>query len=114
MHFLSCCSYSFSDTSSTTTSIKLESIGNNGTDLFYPVVGGGHLAVRLEFRNHHPNHNRRKKKMKPYAFLTLVVLIIAFLCVVTAVEAPRKPRGETTYVLPQVEEMETNPNPFSF
>ena len=52
--------------------------------------------------------------MKPYAFLTLVVLITAFLCVVTAVEAPRKPRGETTYVLPQVEEMETNPNPFSF
>jgi hypothetical protein len=53
--------------------------------------------------------------MKPYAFLTLIVAITAFLCVVTAVEAPRKPMGgETTYVLPQVEEMETNPNPFSF
>jgi hypothetical protein len=52
--------------------------------------------------------------MKPYAFLTLVVTITVFLCVVTAVEAPRKPRGQTTYVLPPVEEMETNPNPFSF
>jgi hypothetical protein len=52
--------------------------------------------------------------MKPYAFLTPVVAITAFLCVVAAVEAPRKPRGETVYVLPRVEEMETNPNPFSF
>jgi hypothetical protein len=52
--------------------------------------------------------------MKPYAFLALVVALTLFLFVVTAVEAPRKPRGETTYVLPQVEEMETNPNPFSF
>jgi hypothetical protein len=106
--------YSFSDTSFIITSIKSESIGSNGTDLFYPVVGGDPLVVYLEFRHHHSNHHPRKKKMKPYAFLTLVVTITAFLCVVTAVEAPRKPRGETTYVLPQVEEMETNPNPFSF
>jgi hypothetical protein len=52
--------------------------------------------------------------MKPYAFLALVVLVTAFLCVVTAIEAPRKPKGETTYVLPRVDEMPTNPNPFSF
>ena len=52
--------------------------------------------------------------MKPYAFLTLVVTITVFLCVVTAVEAPRKPTKDKIYVLPRVEEMETNPNPLSF
>jgi hypothetical protein len=53
--------------------------------------------------------------MKPYAFMALVVLVTAFLCVVTAIEVtPRKPKGETVHVLPRVEEMPTNPNPFSF
>jgi len=52
--------------------------------------------------------------MKPYAFLALIVAISAFLCVVTAVEAPRKPKRDKIYVLPRVEEMETNPNPLSF
>jgi len=52
--------------------------------------------------------------MKPYAFLALVVSVTAFLCVVTAVEAPRKPTKDKIYVLPRVEEMETNPNPLSF
>ncbi len=52
--------------------------------------------------------------MKPYAFLATVVAVTSFIAIVTAIEAPRKPRGETVYVLPQVEEMETNSNPFSF
>ena len=52
--------------------------------------------------------------MKPYAFLTAIVLITAFLCVVTAIEAPRKPKGETIHVLPRVEEMPSNPTPLSF
>jgi hypothetical protein len=52
--------------------------------------------------------------MKPYAFLALVVSVTAFLCVVTAIEAPRKPKGETIHILPRVDEMPTNPNPFSF
>lgn len=53
--------------------------------------------------------------MKPYAFLALVVAISAFLCVVTAIEVtPRKPTKDKIYVLPRVEEMETNPNPLSF
>jgi hypothetical protein len=52
--------------------------------------------------------------MKPYAFLALVVSVTGFLCVVTAIEAPRKPKRETIHVLPRVEEMPTNPNPLSF
>jgi hypothetical protein len=53
--------------------------------------------------------------MKPYAFLTFVVAVTAFLCVVTAIEAPRKPKQEgTIHVLPRVEEMPANPNPLSF
>jgi len=53
--------------------------------------------------------------MKPYAFLALVVSVTGFLCVVTAIEAPRKPKGgKTIHVLPRVEEMPTNPNPLSF
>jgi hypothetical protein len=53
--------------------------------------------------------------MKPYAFLAFVVAVTAFLCVVAAIEAPRKPnRDGTVHVLPRVEEMPTNPNPLSF
>jgi len=53
--------------------------------------------------------------MKPYAFLALVVVVTAFIGVVAAIEAPRKPkRGETIHVLPRVEDMPSNPNPFSF
>lgn len=54
--------------------------------------------------------------MKPYAFLAAVVVATGFIAVVTAIEAPRKPRqgGETVHVLPRVEEMPTNPTPFSF
>ena len=53
--------------------------------------------------------------MKPYAFLALIVLVTSFLFVVTAIEAPRKPKGgETIHVLPRVEDMPSNPNPLSF
>jgi hypothetical protein len=53
--------------------------------------------------------------MKPYAFLSLVVAITAFIGVVTAIETPRKPKRDgTVHVLPRVEEMPTNPNPLSF
>jgi hypothetical protein len=54
--------------------------------------------------------------MKPYAFLSLIVAVTGFIAVVTTIEAPRKPRqgDETIHVLPRVEEMPTNPTPFSF
>jgi hypothetical protein len=51
--------------------------------------------------------------MKPYAFLATIVAVSAFLCVVTAIEAPRKPEREKVYVLPRVEEMKEDPTPFS-
>lgn len=102
------------DTSSTTTSIKLESIGNNGTDLFYPVVGGDPLAICLEFRNHHPNHHPRKKKMKPYAFLALIVVIAAFVGTIAAIETPRKKEKKVAHILPKVEDMYENPYPLQF
>jgi len=53
--------------------------------------------------------------MKPYAFLALIVLVTSFLFVVTAIEAPRKPKQQDkVYVLPRVESMPSNPNPLSF
>jgi amino acid transporter len=53
--------------------------------------------------------------MKPYAFLALVVAVTGFIAIVTAIEAPRKPKRDgTIHVLPRVEEMPTNPTPFSF
>ena len=53
--------------------------------------------------------------MKPYAFLALVVVVTAFIGVVTAIEAPRKPKQQDeVYVLPRVEDMPSNPNPLSF
>ena len=52
--------------------------------------------------------------MKPYAFLALVVAITGFIAVVAAVEAPRKPKQETIYVLPLVEDMPSSPNPLQF
>ena len=52
--------------------------------------------------------------MKPYAFLALVVSVSAFIGLVAAIEAPRKPKGkETIHVLPRVEDMPTA-NPLQF
>jgi hypothetical protein len=53
--------------------------------------------------------------MKRYAFLSAALAVSAFLCVVTAIEAPRKPKKmkDKIYVLPLVEEIATNPTPFS-
>jgi hypothetical protein len=53
--------------------------------------------------------------MKPYAFLTAVLTMAAFISTIAVIEAPRKPkRQEKIYVLPRVEEIATNPNPLSF
>jgi hypothetical protein len=51
--------------------------------------------------------------MKPYALTTLILAVAAYISVVAAIEAPRKPKQEKAYVLPRVEEMPTNPTPFS-
>lgn len=54
--------------------------------------------------------------MKPYAFLAAVVAASAFIGLVAAIEAPRKPKkgDETIYVLPLVEDMPTVANPLQF
>lgn len=52
--------------------------------------------------------------MKPYAFLALVVSVSAFIGLVAAIEAPRKPKQEKAYVLPLVEDMPSTPNPLQF
>jgi hypothetical protein len=54
--------------------------------------------------------------MKPYAFLALAVSVSAFIGLVSAIEAPRKPKQEQDkiYVLPRVGEMPTVANPLQF
>lgn len=52
--------------------------------------------------------------MKPYAFLTLIASLTAFIGLVTAIETPRKPKQEKIYVLPLVEDMPSAPNPLQF
>ncbi len=45
-----------------------------------------------------------------------MVVLTAFVAIITAVEAPRKPKkeGETIYVLPLVEDMPAVANPLQF
>lgn len=53
--------------------------------------------------------------MKPYAFMALIVALTGFIAIVTAVEAPRKPKREgTIHVLPRVEDMPRVANPLQF
>ena len=53
--------------------------------------------------------------MKPYAFLALVVSVSAFIGLIAAIEAPRKPKQDgTVHVLPRVEDMPTVANPLQF
>jgi hypothetical protein len=47
-------------------------------------------------------------------YITLAICVIAFITFVAIIEAPRKPkRDRTIHVLPRVEEMATDPTPFS-
>jgi hypothetical protein len=53
--------------------------------------------------------------MKKKTTLAAVLMAVAFLMTIVAIEAPRKPKRETVYVLPRVEEMPTiESNRFSF
>lgn len=55
--------------------------------------------------------------MKPYAFLALVVSVSAFIGLVSAIEAPRKPKGKKdgiVHVLPRVGDMASVANPLQF
>jgi hypothetical protein len=52
--------------------------------------------------------------MNYYKYTAMMIALSAFVAIISAVEAPRKPTKDKIYVLPRVEEMETNPNPLSF
>jgi hypothetical protein len=53
--------------------------------------------------------------MKKKTTLAAVLLAVTFLMTIVAIEAPRKPKRETVYVLPRVDEMPTiKSNRFSF
>jgi hypothetical protein len=54
--------------------------------------------------------------MNWYKYAAMMVALSVFVAIISAIEAPRKPKkeGETIYVLPLVEEMPSNPNPLSF
>ena len=51
--------------------------------------------------------------MNYYKYIAMMVALSAFVAIVTAVEAPRKPKKETVNVLPLVEDMATA-NPLQF
>lgn len=54
--------------------------------------------------------------MNWYKYIAMMVALSAFVAVISAIEAPRKPkRGDgTCHVLPRVEDMPTVANPLQF
>ena len=54
--------------------------------------------------------------MNWYKYAAMVVALSAFVAVISAIEAPRKPKkgDETIYVLPLVEDMPRVANPLQF
>jgi hypothetical protein len=47
-------------------------------------------------------------------YIAMMVVLSAFVAIITAVEAPRKPKQDKIYVLPRVEDMASVPNPLQF
>jgi hypothetical protein len=56
------------------------------------------------------------KIMNWYKYAAMMVALSAFVAVITAIEAPRKPKSRdgTIYVLPLVEDMPAVANPLQF
>ena len=52
--------------------------------------------------------------MNYYKYIAMMVALAAFVAIITAVEAPRKPKQDKIYVLPRVEDMASVPNPLQF
>jgi hypothetical protein len=54
--------------------------------------------------------------MNWYKYAAMMVVLLAFVAVITAIEAPRKPKSRdgTIYVLPLVEDMPVVANPLQF
>ena len=47
-------------------------------------------------------------------YIAMMVALTAFVAIISAVEAPRKPKQDNIYVLPLVEDMASVPNPLQF
>ena len=58
--------------------------------------------------------NQTIKKMNWYKYIAMMVVLSAFVAVISAIESPRKPKREKVYVLPRVEDMPTVANPLQF
>ena len=58
--------------------------------------------------------NQTIKKMNWNKYIAMMVVLSAFVVIITAVEAPRKPKQDKIYVLPLVEDMASVPNPLQF
>ena len=52
--------------------------------------------------------------MNWYKYIAMMVALSAFVAIISAVEAPRKPKQDKIYVLPLVEDMASVPNPLQF
>ena len=58
--------------------------------------------------------NQTTKKMNWYKYIAMMVVLSAFVAVISAIESPSKPKGEKIYVLPLVEDMPRTANPLQF
>ena len=58
--------------------------------------------------------NQTIKKMNWYKYIAMMVVLSAFVAVISAIESPIKPKREKVYVLPRVEDMPTVANPLQF
>jgi hypothetical protein len=52
--------------------------------------------------------------MNWYKYIAMMVVLSAFVAVISAIESPRKPKREKVYIMPRVEDMPTVANPLQF
>jgi hypothetical protein len=52
--------------------------------------------------------------MNWYKYIAMMVVLSAFVAVISAIESPSKPKREKVYVLPRVEDMPVVANPLQF
>jgi len=62
----------------------------------------------------HRSNNQIQKEMNYYKYTAMMVALSVFVAIISAVEAPRKPKQDKIYVLPLVEDMASVPNPLQF
>ena len=52
--------------------------------------------------------------MNWYKYIAMMVVLSAFVAVISAIESPSKPKREKIYTMPRVEDMPTVANPLQF